>query len=153
MPDPSLIAHMEEPLTAEIMVIDDFVGPIMDLCQERRGTYIGMEYRRKRVLLTYDLPLNEIIYDFLMFLSLVLRICFFDYEFKAYEESKLVKLDILINKEEVDALTFIVHEDSAYERGKKMCEKLKRKFQDICSKFQFKQPLVVKLLLEKLLEH
>ena len=79
LPDPSLIAHMEEPIvTAEIMVIDDFVGPIMDLCQERRGTYIGMEYiEEKRVLLTYDLPLNEIIYDFLMFLSLVLRICFF----------------------------------------------------------------------------
>ena len=129
LPDPSLIAHMEEPIvTAEIMVIDDFVGPIMDLCQERRGTYIGMEYiEEKRVLLTYDLPLNEIIYDFFDVLkSRSKGYASFDYEFKAYEESKLVKLDILINKEEVDALTFIVHEDSAYERGKKMCEKLKK---------------------------
>ncbi len=128
MPDPSLIDYMEEPfVTAEIMVIEEFVGPIMDLCQERRGTYIGMEYiEQTRVLLTYDLPLNEIIYDFFNVLkSRSKGYASFDYDFKAYERSNLVKLDILINKEEVDALTFIVHDASAYERGRKICEKLK----------------------------
>ena len=128
LPDPSEIDHMEEPIvSAEIMVTTEFVGPIMTLCQERRGTYLGMEYiEQSRALLKYDLPLNEIIYDFFDALKSRSRgYASFDYELKGYEPSELVKLDILINKEEVDALSFIVHADTAYERGRKMCEKLK----------------------------
>ena len=128
LPDPSEIEHMEEPIvSAEIMVTKDFVGPIMDLCQNRRGRYISMEYiEETRALLKYELPLNEIIYDFFDALkSRSKGYASFDYELKGYEQSKLVKLDILVNREEVDALSFIVHADSAYERGRKMCEKLK----------------------------
>lgn len=128
LPDPSEIEHMEEPMvSAEIMVTTDFVGAIMGLCQERRGVYLGMEYMEEtRALLKYELPLNEIIYDFFDALkSRSKGYASFDYEMKGYVPSELVKLDILINKEEVDALSFIVHGESAYERGRKMCEKLK----------------------------
>ena len=127
-PDPSEIEYMEEPIvSAEIMVTTEFIGSIMELCQERRGKYLGMEYiEATRALLKYELPLNEIIYDFFDALKSRSRgYASFDYEMKGYEQSELVKLDILINKEEVDALSFIVHKDSAYERGRKMCEKLK----------------------------
>ena len=128
LPDPSEIEYMEEPfVSAEIMVTKDFVGPIMQLCQERRGIYISMEYMEEtRALLKYEMPLNEIIYDFFDVLKSRSRgYASFDYEMKEYKQSKLVKLDILINREEVDALSFIVHADGAYERGRKMCEKLK----------------------------
>lgn len=128
MPDPTIIDYMEEPfVSAEIMVTTEFVGQIMTLCQERRGIYLGMEYlEEKRALLKYELPLNEIIYDFFDALkSRSKGFASFDYEMKGYVQSNLVKLDILINREEVDALSFIVHADSAYERGRKMCEKLK----------------------------
>ena len=128
LPDPAEIEYMEEPVvSAEIMVTTEFIGAIMDLCQERRGTYLGMEYMEEtRALLKYELPLNEIIYDFFDALKSRSRgYASFDYEIKGYETSKLVKLDILINKEEVDALSFIVHEATAYERGRRMCEKLK----------------------------
>ncbi|MDF2950685.1 MAG: GTP-binding protein LepA [Anaerocolumna sp.] len=128
LPDPSEIQFMEEPIvSAEIMVTTEFVGSIMTLCQERRGVYLGMEYMEAtRALLKYELPLNEIIYDFFDALkSRSKGYASFDYELKGYKESELVKLDILINKEEVDALSFIVHGETAYERGRKMCEKLK----------------------------
>ena len=128
LPDPSEIEHMEEPMvSAEIMVTKEFVGAIMTLCQERRGVYIGMEYMEEsRALLKYDLPLNEIIYDFFDALKSRSRgYASLDYEMNGYVPSKLVKLDILINKEEKDALSFILHADTAYERGRKMCEKLK----------------------------
>ncbi len=128
LPDPSEIDFMEEPMvSAEIMVTSEFIGQIMDLCQERRGVYLSMEYMEEtRALIKYELPLNEIIYDFFDALKSRSRgYASFDYELKGYVPSKLVKLDILINKEEVDALSFIVHADSAYERGRKMCEKLK----------------------------
>ena len=128
LPDPSEIEHMEEPVVdAEIMVTTEFVGAIMKLCQERRGVYQGMEYMEEtRALLKYTLPLNEIIYDFFDSLKSRSRgYASFDYEMKGYETASLVKLNILINKEEVDALSFIVHEGSAYERGRKMCQKLK----------------------------
>lgn len=128
LPDPSEIDYMEEPIvSAEIMVTTEFIGSIMELCQERRGRYLGMDYvEETRALLKYELPLNEIIYDFFDALKSRSRgYASFDYDIKGYEQSQLVKLDILINKEEVDALSFIVHKDSAYERGRKMCEKLK----------------------------
>ena len=128
LPDPSTIDYMEEPIvSAEIMVTTEFIGSIMELCQERRGRYLGMEYMEEtRALLKYELPLNEIIYDFFDALKSRSRgYASFDYEIKGYERSDLVRLDILINREEVDALSFIVHKDSAYERGRKMCEKLK----------------------------
>ena len=128
MPDPSEIEYMEEPIvSAEIMVTTDFIGPIMDLCQERRGVYFGMEYiETTRALMKYELPLNEIIYDFFDALKSRSRgYASFDYELKGYERSELCKLDILVNRENVDALSFIVFEGSAYERGRKMCEKLK----------------------------
>ncbi|MGN0243144.1 MAG: translation elongation factor 4 [Lachnospiraceae bacterium] len=128
LPDPSMIDYMEEPVVAaEIMVTTEFVGSIMKLCQERRGEYVGMEYMEEtRALLKYNLPLNEIIYDFFDALKSRSRgYASFDYEMKGYVRSDLVKLDILINKEEVDALSFIVHASTAYERGRKMCEKLK----------------------------
>ena len=128
LPDPTEIEYMEEPIvSAEIMVTTEFVGPIMTLCQERRGNYLGMEYiETTRALLKYELPLNEIIYDFFDALKSRSRgYASFDYELKGYERSSLVKLDILVNREEVDALSFIVHADSAYERGRRMCERLK----------------------------
>ena len=128
LPDPSEIDYMEEPfVSAEIMVTSEYVGAIMKLCQERRGTYISMEYMEEtRALIKYDLPLNEIIYDFFDALKSRSRgYASFDYELKGYVRSDLVKLDILINKETVDALSFIVFKDSAYDRGRKMCEKLK----------------------------
>ena len=128
LPDPSEIDYMEEPIvSAEIMVTTEFIGPIMQLCQERRGRYLSTDYiESTRAVLKYELPLNEIIYDFFDALKSRSRgYASFDYEMKGYEPSKLVKLDILINKEEVDALSFIVHADSAYERGRRMCEKLK----------------------------
>ena len=128
LPDPSEIEYMEEPVVeAEIMVTSEYIGAIMDLCQERRGTYISMEYMEEtRALLKYTLPLNEIIYDIFDALKSRSRgYASFDYEMKGYVKSDLVKLDILINKEEVDALSFIVFSGTAYERGRKMCEKLK----------------------------
>ena len=128
LPDPSEIEYMEEPMVnAEIMVTTEFIGAIMDLCQERRGQYNVMEYMEEtRALLKYKLPLNEIIYDFFDALKSRSRgYASLDYELCGYERSELVKLDILVNKEEVDALSFIVHADTAYERGRKMCEKLK----------------------------
>lgn len=128
LPDPSEIEHMEEPfVSAEIMVTKEFVGAIMTLCQERRGVYISMEYMEEtRALLKYELPLNEIIYDFFDALKSRSRgYASLDYEMKGYVPSNLVKLDILINHEEIDALSFILHADTAYERGRKMCGKLK----------------------------
>ncbi len=128
LPDPAEIEYMEEPMVkAEIMVTTEFIGSIMELCQERRGQYQGMEYMEEtRALLRYRLPLNEIIYDFFDALKSRSRgYASLDYELDNYERSNLVKLDILVNKEEVDALSFIVHADTAYERGRRMCEKLK----------------------------
>lgn len=128
LPDLSEIEYMEEPMVnAEIMVTSEFIGNIMDLCQERRGKYISMNYiEESRALLKYILPLNEIIYDFFDALkSRSKGYASFDYELRGYERSELVRLDILINKEPVDALSFIVFKGSAYDRGKKMCEKLK----------------------------
>ena len=128
LPDPSEIDYMEEPVvSAEIMLTTEYIGSIMELCQERRGRYLGMEYMEEtRALLKYELPLNEIIYDFFDALKSRSRgYASFDYDLKGYEQSDLVKLDILVNHEEVDALSFIVHKDTAYERGRKMCEKLK----------------------------
>ncbi len=128
MPDPSEIEYMEEPVvSAEIMVTTEFIGAIMGLCQERRGVYLSTEYiESTRAVLRYELPLNEIIYDFFDALKSRSRgYASFDYELKGYERSELVKLDILINKEPVDALSFILHASTAYERGRKMCEKLK----------------------------
>lgn len=129
LPDPSEIEHMEEPVvTTEIMVTTEYVGAIMNLCQERRGVYLGMEYLEEtRAVLKYELPLNEIIYDFFDALKSRSRgYASLDYEMKGYVPSNLVKLDILINREEIDALSFILHADTAYERGRKMCEKLKK---------------------------
>ena len=140
LPEPTQIEYMEVPIVhAEIMVTTEFVGAIMQLCQERRGTYISMEYMEEtRALLKYDLPLNEIIYDFFDALKSRSRgYASFDYEMKGYQQSELVKLDILINREEVDALSFIVHGESAYERGRKMCEKLKEEI----PRHQFEIPI------------
>ncbi len=128
LPDPTEIEYMEEPVvSAEIMVTSEYIGSIMDLCQERRGIYEGMEYMEEtRALLRYTLPLTEIIYDFFDALKSRSRgYASFDYEMKGYQRSELVKLDILVNREEVDALSFIIHADTAYERARKMCEKLK----------------------------
>ena len=128
LPDPSEIDHIEEPIVnGEIMVTTEYIGSIMQLCQERRGKYLSTDYvEQTRAILKYELPLNEIIYDFFDALKSRSRgYASFDYEIKGYEPSTLVKLDILINKENVDALSFIVHKDGAYERGRKMCEKLK----------------------------
>ncbi len=129
MPDPARIEKMEEPIVkAEIMLPKDYIGPIMELCQQRRGEYISMEYLDStRAMLTYHMPLNEIIYDFFDVLKSRSRgYASFDYSLIGYQESELVKLDILVNKEPVDALSFIVHKGSATERGRKMCEKLKK---------------------------
>ena len=128
MPDPTEIDYMEEPfVSSEIMVTSEYIGPIMKLCQERRGIYVGTEYiEANRAILRYDLPLNEIIYDFYDALKSRSRgYASFDYELKGYVRSELVKLDILVNHEEIDALSFIVFAGSAYDRGRRMCEKLK----------------------------
>ena len=128
LPSQVEIAYMEEPIvTANIMTPKEYVGNIMDICQNRRGTFIDMKYLdENRVTLIYDIPLNEIIYDFFDALkSRTKGYASFDYEFKEYRESKLVKLDIHVNGEPVDALSFIVFKDNAYTRGKKMVEKLK----------------------------
>ena len=128
LPDVSQIEHMEEPIVnAEIMVTTEFIGGIMQLCQERRGRYLGTDYiEQTRAVLKYELPLNEIIYDFFDALKSRSRgYASFDYDLKGYETSKLVRMDILVNKEAVDALSFIVHADGAYDRGRRMCEKLK----------------------------
>ena len=129
MPDPARILKMEEPIVkAEIMLPKDYIGPIMELCKQRRGDYISMEYLdESRAMLIYEMPLNEIIYDFFDVLKSRSRgYASFDYSLVGYKESELVKLDILVNREPVDALSFIVHKDSAVERGRKMCEKLKK---------------------------
>ncbi|MGL4739067.1 MAG: elongation factor 4, partial [Cellulosilyticaceae bacterium] len=129
LPDPSVIKYMEEPIVAaKVIVPTDYIGAVMDLCQERRGIYYGMEYLEgTRAVLTYDLPLNEIIYDFFDAIkSRTKGYASFDYEMKGYMESKLVKLDILVNKELVDALSLIVHEQRAVEKGRKIVEKLKK---------------------------
>jgi GTP-binding protein LepA len=140
MPDPTEIDYMEEPIVkAEIMLPKDYVGPIMELCQQRRGEYISMEYLdSSRVMLTYHIPLNEIIYDFFDVLKSRSRgYASFDYSLLGYQESDLVKLDILVNREPVDALSFIVHRASAVERGRKMCEKLKKEI----PRHQFEIPI------------
>lgn len=128
LPPATELSHIDEPIVkADIIVPSDYVGAVMELSQERRGNMIDMEYiDTKRVMLHYELPLNEVIYDFFDALKTRTRgYGSFDYEFKEYRESDLVKLDIMINKEKVDALSFIVHESRAYKRGKAMCEKLK----------------------------
>ena len=127
-PDPAVIACAEEPVTdAHIYSPADYVGNIMELCQDRRGTFIGMDYiDADRVDIHYELPLSEIIYDFFDTLKSRTRgYASFDYDFKEYRESKLVKLDIMLNGEVVDALSFIIHADKAYPRARKMAEKLK----------------------------
>ena len=127
-PDPALIALAEEPITdAHIYSPADYVGNIMELCQDRRGTFIGMDYiDSDRVDIHYELPLAEIIYDFFDTLKSRTRgYASFDYDFKEYRESKLVKLDIMLNGDVVDALSFIIHADKAYPRARKMAEKLK----------------------------
>ena len=153
LPDPSEIEYMEEPIVkAEIMVTSEFIGAIMELCQERRGVYDGMEYiEETRAVLRYHLPLNEIIYDFFDALKSRSRgYASFDYEMDGYVQSDLVKLDILINKEEVDALSFIVHADTAYERGRRMCEKLKEEIPRQLSRFRSRRRSAARLLPEKL---
>ena len=129
MPDPSRIERMEEPIVkAEIILPKDYVGPIMELCQQRRGEYISMEYMDEtRVTLIYNMPLNEIIYDFFDVLKSRSRgYASFDYSLIGYQQAELTKLDILVNREIVDALSFIVHSSVAVERGRKICEKLKK---------------------------
>ena len=128
MPDPSVIDYMEEPIVnADIILPKEYVGNIMELCQNRRGEYVDMKYLDdKRVVLRYKMPLNEIIYDFFDALKSRTRgYASLDYEMDGYQVSKLVKLDILLNGDPVDALSFIVHQDKAYERGRRMAEKLK----------------------------
>ena len=128
LPDPSEIDHIEEPVVdVEIMVTPEFMGAIMQLCQDRRGVYKSTEYiEANRAILKYEMPLNEIIYDFFDAIkSRSKGYASYDYELKGYQTSKMVKLDIMVNRQVIDALSFIVHKDSAYERGKKMCEKLK----------------------------
>ena len=129
LPDASVIDFMEEPMvTAKIIVPSEYVGTVMDLCQERRGIYNGMEYMEAtRAVLNYEMPLNEIIYDFFDALKSRTRgYASFDYELAEYKEAKLVKLDILVNKETVDALSIIVHESNAVVKGRKIVEKLKK---------------------------
>ncbi len=129
MPDPAKIEHMEEPIVkAEIMLPKEYIGAIMKLCQQRRGEYISTEYLDEtRAMLLYEMPLNEIIYDFFDVLKSRSRgYASFDYSFIGYKASELVKLDILVNREVVDALSFIVHKSTSIERGRKICEKLKK---------------------------
>ena len=140
LPPAAEIEHMEEPVvSAEIIVTKEYIGPIMSLCQERRGTYIGVEYiEQSRAILRYELPLNEIIYDFYDALKSRSRgYASFDYELKGYQKTDLVKLDILVNHEEIDALSFIVFSGNAYERGRRMCEKLKEEI----PRHQFEIPI------------
>ncbi len=140
LPDVTTIVKMEEPIVrAEIILPSEYIGTIMELCQQRRGEYEGMEYiEETRAVLTYKLPLNEIIYDFFDVLKSRSRgYASFDYELIGYEPSRLVKLDILVNREIVDALSFIVHEDSAQEKGRKMAEKLKKEI----PRHQFEIPI------------
>ena len=140
LPDPSRISKMEEPIVkAQIMLPSDYIGPVMELCQERRGVYVGMEYLdSKRAQLTYEMPLNEIIYDFFDTLKSRSRgYASFDYDLIGYQESSLVKLDILVHHEPVDALSFIVFSKTAAERGRKMAEKLKKEI----PKHQFEIPI------------
>ena len=140
LPDPSTIVKMEEPIVkAEIILPTEYIGTIMELCQQRRGEYLGMDYiESTRAVLNYKLPLNEIIYDFFDVLKSRSRgYASFDYELIGYRESKLVKLDMLVNREVVDALSFIVHEDSAAEKGRKMAEKLKKEI----PRHQFEIPI------------
>ncbi len=140
LPDVTTIAKIEEPIVrAEIILPSEYIGTIMELCQQRRGEYEGMEYLEEtRAVLTYKLPLNEIIYDFFDVLKSRSRgYASFDYELIGYEPSRLVKLDILVNREIVDALSFIVHEDSAQEKGRKMAEKLKKEI----PRHQFEIPI------------
>jgi len=129
MPDPAKIEHMEEPIVkAEIMLPKEYIGAIMKLCQQRRGEYISTEYLdESRAMLIYEMPLNEIIYDFFDVLKSRSRgYASFDYSLIGYKQSELVKLDILVNREVVDALSFIVHKSTSIERGRKICEKLKK---------------------------
>ena len=140
LPDPTLIDHIEEPMVkADIMVPKEYVGNIMEICQDRRGRMLNMEYiTENRVNLHYDMPLNEVIYDFFDALKSKTRGSgSLDYEFSRYEPSKVVKLDILLNKEVVDAFSMIVHESKAYARGRFVCEKLK----EIIPMHQFEVPI------------
>ena len=140
LPDPVMIDHIEEPMVkADIMVPKDYVGSIMEICQERRGRLINMEYiTENRVNLHYDMPLNEVIYDFFDALKSKTRgYGSLDYEFSRYEPSKVVKLDILLNKDLVDAFSMIVHESKAYARGRFVCSKLK----EIIPMHQFEVPI------------
>jgi GTP-binding protein LepA len=140
MPDPQKIDHVEEPyVKATIMVPNDYVGPVMELCQGKRGNFVDMQYLdEKRVTLIYEIPLSEIVYDFFDTLkSSTKGYASFDYELIGYKPSKLVKMDILLNGEKIDALSFIVHRDSAYERGKVIVEKLK----DVIPRQQFEVPV------------
>ncbi|MDM5236014.1 elongation factor 4 [Bacillus cereus] len=140
MPDPQSIDRVEEPFVkAAIMVPNDYVGAVMEICQGKRGTFIDMQYLDEtRVTLTYDIPLSEIVYDFFDQLkSNTKGYASFDYELIGYKPSKLVKMDILLNNEQVDALSFIVHRDSAYDRGKVIVEKLK----ELIPRQQFEVPI------------
>ncbi|MCL1998006.1 MAG: translation elongation factor 4, partial [Turicibacter sp.] len=140
MPDPSRIERMEEPIvSAEIILPPEYIGQVMELCQERRGVYLGMEYAESsRAVLRYEMPLNEIIYDFFDTLKSRSRgYASFDYDLKGYKPSNLVRLDILVNREPVDALSFIVFTDSAQDRGRKIVEKLKKEI----PRHQFEIPL------------
>lgn len=140
MPDPQKIARVEEPyVKATMMAPNDYVGAIMELCQEKRGIFIDMQYMDEtRVNIVYEIPLSEIVYDFFDQLkSSTKGYASFDYELIGYKESKLVKMDILLNAEKVDALSFIVHKDFAYERGKIIVEKLK----ELIPRQQFEVPI------------
>ncbi|BDG36846.1 elongation factor 4 [Parageobacillus sp. VR-IP] len=140
MPEPQKIDHVEEPyVKATIMVPNDYVGPVMELCQAKRGNFVDMQYLdEKRVTLIYDIPLSEIVYDFFDTLkSSTKGYASFDYELIGYKPSNLVKMDILLNGEKIDALSFIVHRDAAYERGKVIVEKLK----DLIPRQQFEVPV------------
>lgn len=140
MPDPQSIAGIFEPyVKAKIMVPNDYVGSVMELCQSKRGNFIDMQYLdENRVNITYELPLSEIVYDFFDILkSSTKGYASFDYELIGYKQSKLVKMDILLNGEQVDALSFIVHRDFAYDRGKVIVEKLK----ELIPRQQFEVPV------------
>jgi len=140
MPDPQKIERIEEPyVKATLMAPNDFVGAIMELCQTKRGNFIDMQYvDENRVSIIYEIPLSEIVYDFFDQLkSSTKGYASFDYELIGYKESKLVKMDILLNGETVDALSFIVHKDFAYERGKVIVEKLK----ELIPRQQFEVPV------------
>ena len=140
LPEPTLISEMQEPIVkADIMIPKEFVGTVMEICQERRSTLLNMEYvTENRVVLHYDMPLNEVVYDFFDQLKSRTRgYGSLDYEFSRYEKSKLLRLDILLNKDLVDAFSIIVHEDSARKRGKMICGRLK----DIIPRHQFEVPI------------